>query len=196
MFCRIAKIVTWVYIRLIFRFQVIGSENIPKKGGAVLCSNHMSNYDPVAVVAGMKRMPHYLAKKELFETPFVSWVVRHLKAFPIDRSQTDMTAFKTAVSLLKSGEIVGIFAQGTRVKEGEAKEAKAGVALFALKAQVPVIPVCITGSYKLFSRVTVHYGEPITLEEYRGKRVKTEQLSEIAESIMEKINEMKRQEVS
>ena len=117
--------------------------------------------------------------------------MKKLKAIPVDRSSTDMKAFKLAIEYLKNGEILGIFAQGTRVKEGEEMNAKAGVALFALKSEAPVVPVCITGNYKLFSKVLINFGEPIRFDEYRNKKFKTKDLENIAENIMKKIYDLR-----
>ena len=103
----------------------------------------------------------------------------------------DMKSFKTAVKTLKEGEMLGIFAEGTRVKPGEEKAAKAGVAMFALKGNAPVIPIAISGKYKFRGKVTVCFGEPMWLEEYRDIRVTTDKLEEITGQIMAKVNEMK-----
>lgn len=187
----IVKTLVRVYYAIFFRVTVIGEENIPKEGSAVLCSNHISNYDPLTLAAYLKRLPRFMAKKELFKNRALGWLITNLNAFPVDRSIADMSAFKNAVKILKSGEMIGIFAQGTRVKEGDEKAAKAGVALFAVKGDAPVIPIAISGSYKPFSKLVINYGKPIELEEYRGKRVNTETLGEITEMIMEKVNELK-----
>lgn len=184
-----------IFYALFFRVTVTGQENIPKEGAAILCGNHISNFDPITMALYMKRLPHYMAKKELFQVPVLGWLITHLNAFPVDRNSADMNAFKMAIKVLKSGELVGMFAQGTRVKPGEEKAAKAGVALFAMKGNAPVIPVAISGSCKLFSKMKISYGEPLYFEEYRGKRLNTETLELITGQIMDKINEMIEEEV-
>ncbi len=191
MLYRFLKVLIWIYYKIFFRATVVGVENIPKKGAAILCGNHSSNFDPVTMAAYINRLPHYMAKKELFEVTGLGWLITHLHAFPVDReSAADMKAFRSALQVLKSGEILGIFAQGARVKAGDEKAAKAGVALIAMKGNAPVIPVAISGSHKPFSRLFVSYGEPLTLDEYRGKKLDNESLKEIADLIMSKINEM------
>ncbi len=181
-----------LYFKIAFRVQVEGRENIPKTGAAVLCCNHTSNYDPIGMAIYIDRLPRYIAKKELFENPIMNKALLDLKAFPIDRSAAmDMKAFKKAVSVLKEGEMLGIFAEGRRVKEGEKADAKGGVALFALKGNSPVIPVAISSKYKFRSKVVVRYGKPISLEAYQGKKVDAAMLQEIADMIMEKIEELK-----
>lgn len=187
----IVKFFIRIYIAVFFKVEVKGMDYVPKKDAAIVCSNHISNFDPVFLAAFLNRMPRYLAKKELFEIPVLSWLVKKLKAIPVDRNSADMKAFKSAMEYLKNGELLGIFAQGTRVKEGEMKGAKAGVALFAVKSNAPVIPVCITGNYKLFSKITINFGLPVKFEEYKNKKLKTKELEEIAEIIMGKIYDLK-----
>jgi len=188
----IIKFFAKIYYFFAFRMIIIGKENIPAEGSAVLCCNHSSNYDPVTMAAYIDRLPRYIAKKELFENKFLGSVLHTVKAFPLDREAViDMKAFKIAINVLKSGEMLGIFAEGTRVKEGEEKDAKAGVALFALKGDAPVIPICIVGKHKFRGRITMRIGEPMSLDAYRGQKVTTELLKEITDEIMEKITEMK-----
>ena len=190
----IAKTACRLFYALFFRLRIKGLENIPMEGGAILCANHISNFDPVTIAISIPRQPRYMAKKELFQVPVLGWLIARLKAFPVDRSIADMSAFKKAVQVLKGGEMVGMFAQGTRVKPGEEKAAKAGVALFAMKGNAPVIPVAISGSMKLFSKVTITFGEPLTLDEYRGKRLNSEALDSITEIVMASVKNLLSQE--
>ena len=180
-----------IYYKFMFCMDIQGEEHIPKEGGVVLCCNHMSNLDPTTMAAFVKRPVRYIAKKELFEKRWSAKLLSSLGAFPVDRQTTDMKALKTAIKLLKNGEALGIFAEGTRVKEGEAKAAKAGVALFALKGEAPIVPICISSKYKFRSVVHIRYGEPIYLDEYKGQKVTTEMMEEITEKVMEKVREMR-----
>jgi 1-acyl-sn-glycerol-3-phosphate acyltransferase len=184
-----------LYIRSKFKYEVKGLENVPKKGGLVLVSNHMSNYDPCVLGITCPRAICFFAKKELFCTKFKDFWLRQLKAFPVDRSITDMNALKNSIKLIKSGEVLGIFAQGKRVKEGEDAEAKGGVALFALKGNCDVLPVHISADYtKKGSTIKVNYGEPISLEKYKGMKLKTELLNEVASNIMDEVERLGEEE--
>lgn len=180
-----------IYYKFMFRMDIQGEEHIPAEGGVVLCCNHMSNLDPTTMAGFVRRPVRYIAKKELFEKRWSAKLLSALGAFPVDRQTTDMKALKTAIKLLKNGEALGIFAEGTRVKEGEAKAAKAGVALFALKGDAPIVPICISSKYKFRSIVHIRYGEPIYLDEYKGQKVTTEMMEEITEKVMEKVREMR-----
>ncbi len=181
-----------LYYKIMFRMDIQGQENIPENGGVVMCCNHMSNYDPFTMAAFTKREVRYIAKKELFQNPFLKRLMYAMKAFPVDREAAmDMKALKTAMKILKDGEVLGIFAEGTRVKEGEAKAAKAGVALFALKGNAPIVPVAVSSTHKFRSVVHIRYGEPVYLDEYKGQKVTTELMEEITEKVMQKVREMK-----
>lgn len=181
-----------IWYAIMFKVEVIGRENIPKEGNAVICSNHYSNYDPVSAALYLDRLPHFIGKKELFKNKLFIWVLTKLGVFPIDRTVSmDMKAVKTALKILKEGEILGIFAEGRRVKEGEDVAAKAGVALFAMKGNAPVIPCAISGSYKFRSKLTIRYGEPLTLDEFRGQKLTTELMGQITEQIMGRVEELK-----
>ena len=166
-----------IWYAIMFKVEIIGKENIPETGNGVICSNHYSNYDPVSTAIYLDRLPHYIAKKELFKNKLFSWVLDQLGVFPIDRKVSmDMKAVKTAIKLLKEGKDVA---------------AKAGVALFAMKGNAPVIPCAISGTYKFRSKLTIRYGEPLTLDEFRDKKLTTELMGEITKVIMDKVEELK-----
>ena len=187
MFYKFAQVLVFLYFLFFFRLRVNGRGNVPKTGGVILCANHGSMMDPVILSKATPRQVHYLSKKELFKNGLIALVLRGLGAFPVDRSNTDMAAYKKTVDLLKQNRVVGVFAQGSRYKEIDARDAKAGVALFALKSGAEVIPVAINTNYKLFSKITLNIGRPVDLREYRDKKIKTEMLAEITEIIFSEV---------
>ncbi|WP_250277749.1 lysophospholipid acyltransferase family protein [[Clostridium] colinum] len=190
MFYYMAMVGLIIYTRLKFKVTVKGKENVPKKGGVIFCSNHSSNFDPVIVCSSINRKIHYFAKKELFATKFKNFWMHQLAAFPVDREGTDINALKFSINLLKNGGALGIFAQGTRVKEGESAEAKNGVSLFALKSGVDVVPIGITANYQNKGKVIVNIGKPISFEKYKGQKPKTELLNKMTEEIMLEIEKL------
>ncbi|MCL2216914.1 MAG: 1-acyl-sn-glycerol-3-phosphate acyltransferase [Defluviitaleaceae bacterium] len=186
MLYKVAKVIAWILVKILFRFKVTGMENIPKTGAFLLCANHLSLLDPIVLAVFMKRQPRFMAKKELFKfRPFGS-LLRALGAFPVDRKAADMTAFRTAMSVLKSGDGLLIFSQGTRMKEFE--NAKGGVALFALKSGAQIVPAGIRGDYRLFSRMHIHVGKPICMEEHQGKKIKTELIEEVMADVVSRVS--------
>ncbi len=151
----------WHYIGFLgLRFE--GQENIPATGGAIIAANHVTAIDPFAVGQPTPRRVHFMSKKENFNTPLERWFQYSGNAFPVDRFKPDINAVKTALRILKGGQLLVIFPQGTR--NGEA--AKDGVGLFAAKAKVPVIPVGIILEQNWFGgkRFLIRYGTAIMPE--------------------------------
>ena len=161
-----------IYYRIFFRSRIYGSENVPEKGGLLICVNHLSNNDAVLVGSNIKRRLRFMAKKELFKVPVLKNIVTKLGAFPIDRSISDIGAVRTALSILKGGDAMMIFPEGRRNKEFLPEQILPGAAMIAYKSNVPVLPVYIDGKYKLFGRTDVYYGKPVSPEEI-GKVIKT-----------------------
>lgn len=167
------KAVLGPVVRLVFNLRFHGAENEPsqEEGPYVLVCNHISNTDPIFLCAGLKhQQPNYMAKKELFKVPLLSSLVRALGAFPVDRGGADVSAIKKTISYLKSGKCIGIFPQGHREQGKTPMEAnlKTGAAMITVKAQATVLPCCIKtkdNKFRLFKRIDVYYGKPITFEE-------------------------------
>lgn len=191
MFYYLAIIGLKIYINFLFKIKVTGKENIPKTGGVIFCSNHSSNFDPVVVCTSVNRKVHYFAKKELFSTKFKDYWMKQLCAFPVDRDKTDLNALKFSINLLKNGGALGIFAQGTRVKEGdEPVEAKNGVSLFALKSGAVVVPIGINAKYEKGGKITVNIGKPISFEKYKNERPKSDILDKMTNEIMTEVEKL------
>lgn len=188
MFYRITIAVLWVYMKLIFRVQINGKENLPKQGALIVCANHFSNYDPIVLAISVKRSLRFLAKKELYANSFFSKVMKWLRTIPVDRGSADLKSYKAVMNALKKEEAVGIFIQGTRNAAQDA--GKGGAALFALRSGATVVPVGISASYKPFSKIAVHIGEPLDLQTYSNQKIKTEAVSQVTAQIMERINEL------
>lgn len=156
-------------MKLLFFFKVNGKKNIPRKGGFILCSNHMSNLDPVILGVAQIRQVHFMAKSELFRNNFFAALIRALGAFPVERGAGDGKAITTAEELVNGGKTLGIFIEGTRSKNGELLRPKAGAAMIAEQTKATVIPVCITPRNKekkirVFSQIVISIGEPIPYE--------------------------------
>lgn len=159
---------------LTYRTRFEGEENVPTDSGAIIAGNHVSYLDPALLWCGAPRHVHFMAKSTLFGRGFLGWALPRLWAFSVKRGEPDRAAIGTATDLLKAGDLVGIFPEGTRQRHGSADaelgEAQGGVAFIAMRAGVPVVPVGIAGTdrvkppgakYPRFPRVTFRYGEPI-----------------------------------
>lgn len=146
-----------VAFRLFYRVKIYGRENIPD-GPCVVCSNHSQLTDPFFLLVAVRARHDIssMAKKELFEHPFVSWFVTGLGAFPVDRSISDITAIKTAIKALRDGRKLAIFPEGSRSADGEVKD---GAAMIAIKTNSYILPIFITKNKKFMSRVNIVIGE-------------------------------------
>jgi len=171
----------------IFRWQVIGSEHIPKEGAVILCSNHISLWDPPAVGCGIERQVHFMAKEELFRIPVLSYFITQFGAFPVKRGAGDRSAIRSTYKLLEEGKILGIFPEGTRSKTGELGQGMTGSAIFALRSNATVIPVAIIGPYKVFGKLKIVYGPPMDLSAQRARKADSETTRETTELIMRSI---------
>lgn len=187
----IGKIIFIPFFHIFYRLRVKGKKNIPKTGGAIVCANHISNFDPIVVAICIKRNVHFMAKAELFENKFVSFILRNLHAFPIKRGSADITAIKNSLKLIKNGEILGIFPEGTRSKTGQLLPAEPGTATIAIKTKAPIIPIKIIGDYKIFKPVKVVIGEPIELAEYYDRKLTSDEINKASQQIMAEIDKLK-----
>ena len=143
MFYSVIKFLANIIFRVLYRVKTYGLENVPKDGKFILCSNHANNLDPVFVSMIMPRKISWMAKKELFKYKTTSYLRYKLGAFPVDRSQSDISAIKNALRVLKDDKVLGIFPEGTRVKKMDLESAKPGVALLSVKSGAKILPVHI-----------------------------------------------------
>ena len=185
MFYRFGRAIIKLLNLILYNIHVEGEENIPETGGVVLCPIHISNYDPLAVATHMNRQVHFLAKAELYKNFIVRKVLLAVGTIPVDRGKVSLETLKESLRVLKNGEILGIFPEGTRVKNGERKKPMEGFVVFALKTKSPILPVHIEGEYKFRGKINIKFGKPIELNEYYGKKVKPEEMSKISEKIMD-----------
>lgn len=190
MFYRFGRALIKLLNLILYNIHVEGEENIPKTGGVVLCPNHISNYDPLAVATHMKRQVHFMAKAELYKNFIVRKVLLAVGTIPVDRGKVSLETLKESLRVLKNGEILGIFPEGTRVKNGERRKPMEGFVVFALKTKSPILPVHIEGEYKFRGKINIKFGKPIELNEYYGKKVKPEEMSKISEKIMDIIYDL------
>lgn len=173
----------------IFRLKVAGTENIPNDGAVILCANHISYLDPPIVGTPLVRRVHYMAKFELFRIPLLGWLITQFGAFPVKRGGVSREAIRYSLQLLNEGRMMGIFPEGSRKNAGGM--GKKGAASLALKSNATVIPVAIIGDYKIFQRMKMVYGKPISLTEFK-EDTSSASLEKATEKIMTTIRELKK----
>ncbi len=173
---------------LMHRVSVKGRENIPE-GGVLICANHSSLRDPIvlAFALGFKYHPRFMAKIELMRMPILGFLLKKAGIFGVNRGHSDITAIKTAMKLLKDGEKVVIFPEGTRVESADEASAKTGAIMLASKVGVPILPVYIPRRKKPFRKIDVVIGKPYYIEKIKGG---SEAYSVYARELMQKIEEL------
>lgn len=179
-----------LYSKVFYKYEVIGAENIPNEGNIILAANHKSNLDPIFVASAIKnRKIATIGKKELFNNKILAKILDKLCVIPIDRDNPGISTIKTILKKLKEGYAIGIFPEGTRVKGNGFGEAKAGLALFAVKGKANVVPISIISNYKIFNKVTIYIDKPISFEEYYKKKLSTEDYERLSGDILEIIKD-------
>lgn len=163
----------------LYRIQVEGLEHFPKEGGVLLCSNHIDNLDPPVVGIAAPRPVSFMAKEELFNVPILGKILPGIHAFPVRRGMSDREALRKGLKVLKEGEVLGLFPEGTRSKTGEIGKGLAGAGFFALRSDAHVVPCAIIGPYKPFRKLRVIFGPPIDMEPIRGQKMNAEQTTDI-----------------
>ncbi len=178
-----------------FKLKIWGRENIPKKGACIVAANHISYLDPPLV--GSVLFPHrkiwYMAKKELFAIPIFGTILKLVRAFPVRRGKPDREALWRALRLLRKGEVVCVFPEGTRSRDGRLKPPELGISLLSLYSSAPILPVAIVGTNKALppdrilprpARIEVYIGKPFH-PLIQGER--KAQRQEIARQVMKEI---------
>jgi 1-acyl-sn-glycerol-3-phosphate acyltransferase len=188
MYSAIAAI-SWPVLRVAYRLRPHGLENLPPEGGFVLACNHVSSFDPwpLGLPLWPKRQLRFMAKSELYWWP-MTIVLNGAGAFPVRRGQRDTQAIETAVDLVRAGNVVAMFPEGTRRAKGLVKRFEArprtGAARIALEGGVPLVPAAVAGTDGLtrFSQLHIAYGPPVDIDDLRG-----EDLAKVAHEATERL---------
>lgn len=169
--------------RLFFRYRATGRENIPTQGGALVAANHASFLDIPLLGCGIPRRVSFLGREDLFPIPGLNWTLQWLGWIPIRHDRLDRTGFGKAIDLIKSGNIVVIYPEGTRTRDGALRPGKPGIGTIVAATGCPVVPAYLSGTYEAlpmgsfrlrFHPVHITYGKPIDFssdaQRYAGKK--------------------------
>lgn len=177
-------------LRIIHPTTVEGLEKLPRSG-VLLCPNHSSNWDPVLLgtCLPVNYRLHAMAKEELFKNPILSWILRKLGGFPVSRGNNDINAVKTAIQVLKSGDNLLIFLEGTVIRngigaaDGLPAHAKSGAAMIGVRTGAKLVPVFVDGEKKLFHRTRIIFGDPYE-PVYTGRHGTSDEMQKIADDLL------------
>ncbi len=168
----------WFLIKLLIRvggaalwqLRCTGAGRVPRTGGVLLAANHQSYLDPPFVASCLLREMHFMARKSLFRNPAFGALIGRCNAFSIDRDAADVKGVREAIERLRAGNILLVFPEGTRTRNGTIGRMKAGIGLLAGRAAVPIVPVLIEGAREVWPKgaplprlggpVRISIGEP------------------------------------
>jgi 1-acyl-sn-glycerol-3-phosphate acyltransferase len=175
------QVVARIGTTLLFDLKVYGRHNVPRHGGVLLLANHQSYLDPVLLGVQLDRPISYMAKSELFEgSGFFAWLIRSLHAFPVKLGRGDVGAIKESINRLHEGYVLNIYPEGSRTLDGEIGPIQSGVALVVRRADVPIVPVVIDGSFQAWKKgsrmfrshpIRVMYGPPLNIDGLKGSEL-------------------------
>jgi 1-acyl-sn-glycerol-3-phosphate acyltransferase len=182
----------WVGCQVWFRYRATGRAHVPRTGAVLLVANHQSHLDPVLVGVACPRQMSALARHDLFFWP-LGWLIRSLGAVPIERGRSGAAGFKATLNLLRQGEAVLVFPEGTRTRDGQLQPFHPGFCALARRSGATIIPVSIDGAFAALPRgsgfprpkpISIVLGRPIT--DGQGTQLGDEQLRDL---VFERIRE-------
>ncbi len=199
------KIIFQFVFKLFYRHEAYGIENLVS-GPAIIAPNHLSFLDPPLVGASCPEPVAFLAKRSLFTIPVLGWFIRQLNAYPVSGKIKDIASIKMILKILENKQKVVIFPEGLRSCDGKLAHIKPGICMLAQRANTPIIPAYIEGTYKIWKRgrkfpklrgrTTCIFGKPIypkDFEMYSKKEAQEKMAQEIKLGI-EKIKSQMQQQ--
>ncbi|MGY5764368.1 lysophospholipid acyltransferase family protein [Brachybacterium sp. DNPG3] len=210
----IAKPPVAALLRLVWKPGIEGAENVPEDGPAILASNHLAYSDTVILPAQLRRTVHFLGKSDIFAggspvNAVLARMMRGLNVMPVDRSggRASATAIEAGLEVLRAGDLLGIYPEGTRSPDGRLYRGKTGVARFALATGAPIIPVAMLGSFEAqrgrryiprrSPRIRAVLGAPVDAAAIAARLEGAEEarvLRAVTDEVMERIREISGQE--
>ena len=202
-FYRLIRDALFIIYKALFHFQSYGAAKVPgeaDKRGVILAPNHASYIDPPILGISLKRRVIYLAKEYLFKHFFVGAVLRGIGAYPIKSEKDDFRSIRDLIRLLKNGQCVTVFAEGTRSIDGNFKAPESGIGFLAAKSRAYVVPVYIKGSYDAYPKgakfikmkpVQAYFGEAFIPAEDKNLMQATDPYGATSQEIMRRIEKIK-----
>lgn len=175
-------------VLLLYPMRVAGREHLPQRGPYILAANHIDWKDPPAIEIRLGIAIRFMAKVEAFAIPVLGGILRAIGCFPVRRGQADRRALETCLDVLRAGNVLGYFPEGTRSREHRLRRAHPGIGFLAVRSGVPVVPVAVTGTPEarpFRSSIVVTIGEPFRASQLEPPGPLSEQA--VADAIMRSI---------
>ena len=199
LFYRFAQLISWLYFRIFHRMEVKGLHNIPSTGSFILASNHTSYFDPPALGCKLPRNLHYFARDSLFFWP-LGLLIRNLNSIPVNRSQLDIATLKRVLRVLKSGDPLLLFPEGTRSPDGKLGGGKKGIGLLLAKSQSNVLPARVVGGCQVLGKgmliprigrkLVITYGPLLRFENLDPGKSDSHRYETIANRVLDAISKL------
>ena len=187
---KLSRFILFLFLKIFFWLKCEGKGNVPKAGGVIIASNHLSYLDPLAIGCASPRAIDFMARDSLFSVPFLGDWMRAVGAFGVKRNSADISAMKEAIYRLQHGRVLTLFPEGTRqVSTLVSTKVEPGVGFLAAKSGAVVIPAFVWGTEKALprgakffrpSRIRVKFGAPVKID-------KDKPYEEIAQDILKDI---------
>jgi 1-acyl-sn-glycerol-3-phosphate acyltransferase len=195
------RIIARPFSDLWFDLKVYGVHKVPKRGGVLIVSNHQSFLDPMLFAVKLPRPLSFFAKSELFENKYFGAFIRSLNAFPVRQGEGDIGAVKEVIRRLQEGHALNVYPEGSRTFNGEIDKMQPGVGLMIRRAQVPVVPAVIDGSFQSWPRgsgqkifkphpIRIVFGDPVELHHLKGPHL----IERIGNTLNTMLNQLRQRE--
>lgn len=196
------KFISTIIINLFWSVKVEGEDISKYQGSFILAANHVSYLDPIVLGIVVKRRINFITKKEIYDNPFLNCILKRIGAIPVDKNSTNSASIKKSLNLLKDNHILGVFPEGTRSSDGKLLELNTGMIKIALQADVPIIPVGISGTFEIYPPeakfpalfknqcIYINFGKPYSLD--KNRRRDTEYIKESLVKIEDEIKKLAR----
>ena len=202
----VVKAILTPFLRLLFKVRADGRDNVPTEGAAILASNHLSFSDSIFLPLMIRRRITFVAKAEYFDDPKTAWFFRAVGQIPIRRGggSASQRALDSAMEVLQSGGLFGIYPEGTRSPDGRLYKGHTGIARLALKSGAPVIAVAMIGTREaqpigqvkpnFFSPIGIKFSKPMHFDRYADRADDPRVLRQITDEIMFELRALSGQE--
>jgi 1-acyl-sn-glycerol-3-phosphate acyltransferase len=174
-FAKTVRAVGKIVFSRLARVECVGLENVPAKGGCIVASNHINNFDVIYLSLYSPRYLHFMAKMELYKNPILAWIIRLGGSFPVQRGERDAWALQQAGRVLEKGQVLFMFPEGTRSgRKAQLRRGKIGAVKLAVENRVPIVPTAIFGTQRFqvglkhANQVRLEFGRPLDVAALAG----------------------------